>query len=156
MSRPDLAYHDSIQIAIPGGGVTAYAAGDLVGGKITLTGVAGESGTGELLSVILSDLDNRQAAFDVIFFDSNPTATTFTDNDPFDIDDADLPRICGVAKVVAGDYSAFVDNCVASKGALDIGFQATSEDLYAAIVTRGTPTYAAGALRLTVSVRQDG
>ncbi len=122
----------------------AYTAGDAIGALMTFTS-AGRvtSGTGVVHTIRLTDLGKQDAAIDVLIFDVFPSGTTFTDNAALDIADADLPGLCGIAKIVAGDYSDFNDNsaaCIRSAGiAYDLaGGNAT---LYAALVARGTPTY---------------
>lgn len=128
----------------------AYASGDAVGGLMSFTGAAKpEIGTAMVGSVILQDLNKQDAELDLILFDSNPSATTFTDNAVLDIADADLARIIGVVTVAATDYADFNDSAVgfvscsvpfrttATGSALDL----TTQTLYGALVTRGAPTY---------------
>jgi hypothetical protein len=122
----------------------AYADGDLVGGKIDWVNAARVSGGGgRITSAIITDLAAQSAAFDVILFDSDPAATTFTENSPLDVADADLVKIIGVFRVATTDYSAFVDNSAAMKAPGDLLFKlASGTTLYGALILRGsTPTY---------------
>lgn len=136
---------------------SAYATGDLVGTAViqltdAVEGDALQKGTvgGLIQSVIITDLASQSAALDVIFFDANPSNTTFTDNAAFDIDDLDLVNIIGFAQVTS--YAAFADNSVGQDLQLAIPFVLdTSNILYAAIVSRGTPTYT-GTTDLTIRV----
>ena len=133
-----------------------YASGDLIGTKMTLAGAAKLSRVGRINSIVIADQAKQDAAIDVIFFDSNPSTTTFTDNAALDVADADTLKIIASVKIVAADYSDFADNSVATK-AVDLGFATVGGgDLYACLVSRGTPTYAAATdLQLRVVVLQN-
>ena len=123
---------------------TAYTSGDLIGGKLTLAGVAPYSGAGILIQkVALSDLAKQDAAVDVVFFNANPDGTTFTDNSALDVADADLPKVAGFLSIAAGDYCDFNDNSIANKSdtPVEVKLNGTSV-LYAVVVARDTPTYA--------------
>lgn len=127
----------------------AYAAGDLLGGKLTLSG-AFPTGPKEpyWINVTIQDLTKQNATIDVILFDSNPSATTFTNNAALDIADADLPKIIGFAQV--SDYTSFADNSVGIATGLSIAAKPLAgADLYACLVSRGTPTYAANELSVS-------
>ncbi len=139
-----------------------YASGDLIGELITLAGAArtisegGDEGTGLIQSVILTDLSKQDANIDVVFFDANPDGTTFTDNSPLDVADADLVKIIGVAQITT--YADFNDNSVgwAANLALPFDLKGRTASLFAALVSRGTPTYAATSdLTLRIGILQD-
>ena len=140
---------------------SAYSAGDSIGAAvISLAGAtAGDGGTGSethggmIQSVILTDLGKQSAEIDVVFFDVNPSNTTFTDNAALDVDDVDLLNIVGVAAVTT--WKDFSDNSVGQILNLSIPFvlEDGGNTLYAALVSRGTPTYASTAdLTLRVGV----
>lgn len=124
----------------------AYVAGDLIGTKLSFAnavrGVGGGSNeTGLLQSVIITDLAKQSANLDVVFFDTNPSNTTFTDNAAFDPHDTDLLTIIVVVAVT--DWKDFNDNSIGQTLNLAIPFDLGGDTtLYAAIVSRGTPTYA--------------
>lgn len=134
--------------ATVGANTDAYTAGDLVGGKLTLADVF-LVGPKEpyLLSITVQDLTKQNAALDFVFFDSDPTGTTFTNNAAFDVADADLPKILGYVSLT--DYSSFNDNSVGSVNSIGLAVKPTGTALYAAIVARGTPTYGANELSVT-------
>lgn len=139
-----------------------YAAGDSIGGKLTLSDAtrgAGADGkaTGVIQTIRLVDQDNEQAEIDVVFFDADPSGTTFTDNGALDVADADMAKIIGYITIAATDYIAFADNAVATKTGLGFAFSlAEGYDLYAAMVVRGTPTYTATTdLALAITVLMD-
>lgn len=133
-----------------------YASGDLIGGKLTLTDLCGEARTMEIVSVLLTDLAAQNSAIDIIFFNADPTGTTFTDNAALDIADADLTKVCAIVKLLAANYAAFADSSAIASGGIEQIVQLSgSQDLYAALVSRGTPTYvAASDLQLKVAVQQ--
>ena len=144
------------QIGVSG---AAYSAGDVIGdtSPIAVELVRGSNGTAILQSVISHDLSAQNAAFDIVFFDSNPTATTFTDNSAIDIADADLPKVIGVVNVVAGDYDASADSSVATTLNQQIVLQNASDTnkVWIALISRGTPTYVADCLSVSFGVLQD-
>lgn len=133
-----------------------YASGELLGGKLTISNAA-KSGvhSGVIGTVIISDLDSDSADIDVVYFKSNPTGTTFTDQAAFDVADADLTKIICVVPVT--DYFVFNDNSIGiaqnANCPFDLGDETT---MYAALVSRGTPDYAAATdLTLTTSIYPD-
>lgn len=135
----------------------AYTAGDNVGGKMSLTPVAMEPRTGTIMSVTVADLAKQSAAIDILLFDSDPSATTFTDNAALDVADADLLKAIGVIRVAANDYVGLADNSVACVKDINLPFKLSGTDtLYATMVTSGTPTYAAATdLTLTFGIQMD-
>lgn len=136
----------------------AYAAGACVGGKQTFANaVRLADRSGSIDSIIIADKAKQNAALAVVFFDSDPSATTFTDNAALTVADADLFKIIGVINVLASDYQAFADNSVATVKCQGMDFVANgSANIYATIVAVGTPTYAATTdLQLKVKIRQD-
>lgn len=135
----------------------AYTAGDVVGTLVTFSKPARQPGSGVILSVVITDLAKQSVDLDVIFFNLNPAATTFTDNAALDIPDADLTKVCGHVSITADDYTALNDNSFATKGGIGLVFQVPdwTYDLYAVIVARGTPTYASGDVSLQVGLLLD-
>jgi len=125
-----------------------YASGDSVGGEITLSNALREkfavndlrNGTATIRSVVITDLGKQSANLDVIFFDTVP-ANGFGDNVPITVTDVDLVNVIGVAQITT--WVAFNDSSVGIAHDLYIPFAlGTGTKLYAAIVSRGTPTYA--------------
>lgn len=142
---------------------SAYATGDLVGPKQTLTGAGacdttvGQVGLcgGIINSVTITDLEKQSGDFDIIIFSSNPTGTTFTDNAAFDIADADLPKVACIIPVTTD--TLFADNGIATNQNAGCIFSAaaTSGTLYAAVVIRSTATYSASGLTFRYGILQD-
>jgi len=151
----DLIKITGAQVGVSG---AAYATGDVIGdtSPIKIEPVRGTYGTGVIHSLIVQDLSNQSGALDVVFFDSNPTATTFTDNSPLDIADADLPKVVGVVSVAAADYSAFADSVVATVRNIGLPSKSLSgNNLWVAVVSRDAKTYVADELSLVIGVLQD-
>jgi hypothetical protein len=134
-----------------------YAAGDLIGGKLTLTPAVRLPGCGGIIvRITVADKAKQNAPIDVVFFVADPTGTTFTDQAAFAIADADLLNAFHV-QVLASDYASYSDNSEATVNNVGAAFRlASGSALYAALVSRGTPTYAAaGDLQLTVGIAAD-
>jgi hypothetical protein len=151
-------YTETIRLtAAPVCDTNAYAAGDLIGGKLTLTPAVRLPGFGGIITrITIADKAKQNAAIDVVFFVANPTGTTFTDQAAFAIADADLLNAFHV-QILATDYASYSDNSEATVNNLGAAFRLSSGSaLYAALVSRGTPTYAAaGDLQLAVAIAAD-
>lgn len=141
----------------------AYVSGDTLGtgNPVAIEVFRANNGSGVLQSITLGDLTKQDGLVDVIFFGSNPSATTFTDNAALDIADADLPKIIGTVSIVAADYSDFNDNSVATKVGIGLPLLNTSTTattklkLWLAFVSRDTKTYSANELSANIGVLQD-
>jgi hypothetical protein len=129
---------------------TAYAANDVVGGKLTLANavrVAG--GTSILQSVRVMDRANQKAALQIVFFDADPTNATLTNDTQVDLSagsHGDFPKIAELVVVAAADYvtidNSGTDYAIAALPALARPIKAaTGTTLYAVVITTGTPTY---------------
>lgn len=125
----------------------AYAAGDLIGAAAldfgNPLGSERKELAGLIQSVTIIDLAAQAADIDVVFFDENPSNTTFNDNAAFDPADADLDNVVGVASIT--DWKSFNDNAVGQVHNLAIPFvlDGIYDKLYGALVSRGTPTFVA-------------
>ena len=120
----------------------AYTSGDAVGGKQTLTSAARVSGGKVLLnSVVVVDKGNQKKPLTILFFDSDPSAATITNNAAFAFS-TDITKVVGRVNVVAGDYETVDSKAVACVKAIGLEMKASgSANLYAAVVTTDTPTY---------------
>lgn len=139
---------------ITGSTSPAYASGDLVGGKLTLSNAARVSGSSGIVqsAIITSKSLQNNVVFDVVFFNADPSNSTFTDNAAFDIHDNDLDKVIGVAQ--CNTVIPFSGSSVHQALGLALPFagSAGSTTLYAAVITRSTTTLA-GTTDLTLSVR---
>ncbi len=125
---------------------SAYADGDLIGGKLSFSNASRFSaGSALLQNALLVDKAAQSANIDLILFDADPTGTTFTDQSAFDVADADLDKIVAVIRFGSyGDWVTFADNGIAQytpPGGVPIKLT-TGTTLYGALVSRGTPTFA--------------
>lgn len=132
-----------------------YASGELMGGLQTLSNATSPTVFGGIIAQVeITDKDAENAAIDVIYFDSNPSSTTFTDQAPLDIADVDLTKIICVVSITA--YKAYADNSSAALQNVNCPFRASSSTIYAAFISRGTPTYtSASDLSLRTGILQD-
>ena len=127
----------------------AYASGDAIGGLLTFSNVVSPfEPSFRIADAILSDASKQSAYVRLMCFDRAFTPTA--DNAPFDPTDADLLYCIGWVGWAAADYAALSDNSVAQKGG-DLGaifgkwmrLVDGGTDLYAQLVSYGTPTYVA-------------
>lgn len=96
------------QVAAPATTVANYAAGNSIGGKITLANMArvsaaiGSGGTGGRIQSVLLTYVSALSAInnDVVFFKADPTASTCTNNAAFVLAAADMDKVVGVARVI--------------------------------------------------------
>jgi len=124
---------------------SAYTAGDAVGGKRTITGALRTSnGSGILESITILDRANQKAAMELFIFDSDPSAATITDNSAFVFSTDDLKVLAHVT-IATTDYITINSKAVATIKGLGTVLKGANSNtsLYAALVTTGTPTYAA-------------
>lgn len=144
------------QVGVTG---STYATGKVLGTKspIAVEMVRGKNGTGILQSIVVQDLSAQSGAIDIIVFDSNPTATTFTDNTLLTVNDADIPKIIGIISITATNYGTFVDNCVATKAGIGLPIQSVSNtpQIYICPLSRDAKTYVANELSLEFGILQD-
>lgn len=134
-----------------------YAAGDSIGGKITLTDAMRVSdGSGVLSGLTLLDRSNQKPALEIFIFDSNPTNATITDQSAFAFSTDDLKVIAKIV-VASTDWTTINSKATAELANLNRVVKASgSANLYAAIVATGTPDFVAGTdLQLRFKFFQD-
>lgn len=134
----------SIPVA-PSVDTAIYASGDLIGGKLTIPA----PDTGKIVSVRLVDQAGQASVIDLVLWSADPSGTTFTDNAALDVADTDMVALIGVVPIAAADYDTFADNRVATVPNYNLVYgplakgQNGGYSMYGALVSRGTPTYAA-------------
>lgn len=138
-----------LQLVVTAG---AYGANDIVGGRLNF----GQIPAGMTLRAVqLTDLAAQAGAYQLILFESQPTA--IADNDPFAITDADLAFIVAAVHLTdtaGADAFSFTDNKLYLRGGLDIPIQAAT--LFGFLIALGTPTYAATTdVRLALHLSKD-
>jgi len=121
----------------------AYAAGDSVGGLITLANAARVAGgSGVIQSLTLADADSQNEPYQIIFLSANPSGSTVTDQSPVNIVEADLAKIIGVVNLYAGDYSSFSATSVGAVANIGIGYDLPSgTSLFVILKPTSTPDY---------------
>lgn len=132
---------------------SAYAAKNTLGGLITIANAVERAGAAvRVLQAVLYDQAMQSIDADVVLFNANPDGTTIADKTDLDVADADLSKVAGVLQVTTD--ALWKDNGVAFGNPANpplVRLSGTS--LYAAIVARTTPTFAATtdvALRLVL------
>lgn len=119
---------------------SAYASGNAVGGLLTITSVPN---SGTIQNVTLDFKSAQTAAFDVLFFNANPTNSTFTDKSPVAVAVADFATLMAPAQVATCVNTGTTSVCFLNNIAHAYSLPAAGSTLYAVIVTRGTPTFTA-------------
>lgn len=124
--------------AAPAVTIGTYAAGNCVGGKITLSNGSGLSGI--IQSVKVWDKNGNTLQLDAVFFDADPSASTLTDKVNVTIASADLAKVIGVAHL--GDFFKPTTGGAITQ-ALDVALDyVVTGALYCALVAQGAVAYA--------------
>lgn len=139
----------------------AYAAGDLVGGKLTFPLGALDNTRGAVIvdRVMIHDKIAQSASLDLILMtDDISTQTTLTDNSAFAPAAVDLAKVSNVLRVTS--YSTFSANSVgfvAVDEAVRVNKTADSPALYGYLVAVGTPTFTSTSdLVVNLTIRAPG
>jgi hypothetical protein len=127
----------------------AYATGEVVGSKLTFAD-ATLSGKTILQAVGINCKSAQTAAFDLILFNDDPSASTFTDNEVIAVHASDQSKVCGVVHITDWTNLGTPSYAQAKNEAYPISLTGTA--LYGVLVTRGTPTLASTS-DITVTVR---
>lgn len=135
---------------------SAFSANDIVGGKLTLLkAVPVSEGRAFLDSLVLLDAAKEEVDLDIYIFGED-LAGTYADNSAEAITLADLLKCVGIIEVKAADYKTLANASLISFGNMGIRLKAgTGTNLYALIVTLGTPTYTEDCLQLKFGIRRE-
>lgn len=121
-------------------GTSAYADGDVVGGKLQFA-TAGRGKIGIVTHITIADDDNEGAAYKLWLYADNPT--TIADNDAFAPVMTDHQALIGILTIASSDY-ATVNNQKLAYVPLDTVVTFWSNRIYGYLVCDGsTPTFAA-------------
>ena len=141
----------------------AYAAGDLIGGKITIpAALSGTNPTAVIAGVKIDDKDGLAVNLNLVIFSADPTATTFTDNGAFTPADADLSKIATIVPITT--HYAFANNGISSAENLAHAIRAEkvatthygTVGIFGALVATAATTYTTtSALKIWLKVMQD-
>lgn len=128
-----------VQPTIVASDTPAYTAGDSLGGKITLLNVTRSAGDSvRLESVTLTDDSNQKPTGTLLFFNSDPTAATITDNVAFAYS-TDFSKQIASVPVVTGDWVTVGGKAIATLGNLNRMLQPVGTSLFVAFVLTNTP-----------------
>jgi len=119
----------------------AYSDGDVVGGRLDLSALAGAQGGGLITHVLVADDAAQSAVFKLYLFDGQPTE--IADNAAFaaSMTAADLGKLVDVVDIASGDYVTLNSNVYALVKELKI-LHGTGQ-LWGYLVLNGsTPTFA--------------
>lgn len=136
---------------------SAYVAGDLLAdtqAMANVTRIAG--GISWLQTVQLTDESDQKQPLDIVFLDANTSMGT--ENSAPNISDANASAaILGVVSIAAADYKDIGGASIASlRGvALALKAAAASTTIYVALISEGTGTYGATALKAKFGFTQD-
>lgn len=133
----------------------AYVSGDQIGAVNAVSGAADWSGGSVLLkSVTVLDAAKQDVALDLFFFSESPTLTS-VDNGAFALADSEMLGKClGKVSLAATDYADAAASASATKTNVDLVLKAVAraQDIFCVLVSRGTPTYANGDLKIVLGL----
>lgn len=134
---------------------SAYSAGNEVGGLLAFNSAVNGLLTGELRSVRLDSLSTQTAEFDLTFFSSQPTASTWTDKATPNIQAADKGFVQPPIKLT-NNFSALGTHTVYGADNIGRAVQLATATYYAVITTPGTPTFLSSSdLKLCATILKD-
>jgi len=121
---------------------TAYAAGDVVGGLITVN-VASAGGGGVIRGIILTDEGNIGAALTIHVFRAAPTTIANDAAFASAITAADIKKRLRAIPIASGDYDTIniIKQVIKDGDDTNIDFNADDGNLYFYIVCTATPDY---------------
>lgn len=133
--------------------------GEVVGGLITFPNAVRTAGDRAIVqSVILSDRDRLNQAFNLILFDSNPSATTFSEGLGLTLNDADLRRVAGHVAITSSDYLSLLDNSFATKTNVGLEIRCHTTSLFGVLISTGSGTFTftnTDALQIKIGLLRD-
>lgn len=126
----------------------AYASGDvLADAQIIAACMRANNATGVLSGFTLHDEDDQGIELDVVFLSAN--VSIGTENAAVSITDANARNILGIVNVAATDWKDLGGVRVATKLNVNVPIlpATDTDDVYVALITRGTPTHTASGIR---------
>jgi len=141
---------------------TAYAAGDLIGTKMTFPDVIqADYGGGEITNVTVIDKGKQLKALKLLIFEEDLGANTGVgttwstgDNATLRVADSDAVECAGVISIGTGDYTSLADNTIASKSA-SLPFYVKGRNLYGLLVSGGTGSYDSDDIVIKLGIERD-
>jgi len=139
----------AVETAAVAGSTAPYAAGDVVGTKMTFANMADEAGgAGLLQTVSVLSKSAQTALLDLILFNADPV-TTFVDNAPLALNTADADKLIGVVHL--SDWTALGGPSIAQADGLAKVYKVATTGIIGVLVTRAAMTLlSAGDLTVVV------
>lgn len=134
----------------------AYADGDVLADTQALSAcLRVNDGTGIIQDVVFNDEDDQGQAFDVLILQANTSLGT--ENAAPNITDANARNIVGRFQVLTGDWYDLGGVRVANIKNIGIGVKGATgtDDIYLALISRGTGTYTASGITAVVKILCD-
>lgn len=125
-----------------------YASGDVLAiPQIIAACMRVDNGTGVLSGFSLHDEDDQGAELDVVFLSANSSLGTI--NSTVSVSDENARNILGIVNVAAADWIDIGGVRVATKLNVNLPIKPVTgtDDIYVALITRGTPTHTASGIR---------
>jgi hypothetical protein len=122
-----------------------YHASDNIGGKMKLTdALRDDGGSALLVSLVVTDKANQKPVMQVVLFESDPSAATLTDNAAI-VFSTDIAKVVAIIDVPSTSWYTVGSMGIATVGPLSKAVEAAagSNNLWAAAMVAGTPTFAA-------------
>lgn len=134
----------------------AYAAGQVIGGVMTLTGALRAAVlSGTWMGVQVVEKSVQKAPMDIVIFSQNPTAANFVDHAVPNWAN-EYTTIASITNLTAANYSTLATSSGACLGNLCKKVTSATGNLYAVAICNGTPTYASAShLYFTFYFEQD-
>jgi hypothetical protein len=119
----------------------AYSAGDVVGTKLTFTnGVLSAGGKAMLQAVTVNCKSAQTAALDLILFNDDPAASTFTDNAAVAVAAADWDKVFTVVHIT--DWANLGTPSIAQAKNEAFPYTSVAKTMYGVLVARAAMTLA--------------
>ncbi|MEZ5386477.1 MAG: hypothetical protein R3F13_13275 [Prosthecobacter sp.] len=134
----------------------AYAAGDVLADRQVIAAcMRKDDGTGFLAGFTLIDVDAQGVEMDVVFLSAD--VAVGTENSAVSLSAANALNLLGTVNVTADDWVDLVNSKCATKANINLPIKAVSgtDDIYVALVTRGTPTHTAAGITGRFHFMQD-
>lgn len=134
----------------------AYAAGQVIGGVMTLTGALRAAVlSGTWMGVQVVEKSVQKAPMDIVIFSQNPTPANFVDHAVPNWAN-EYTTIASITNLTAANYSTLATSSGACLGNLCKKVTSATGNLYAVAICNGTPTYASAShLYFTFYFEQD-
>ncbi len=139
--------------AVPTLDAAAYSAGDVLTNTcISFAEIVGDALSAIIHRMTVHDSSAQNAPMELWLFGTNVTASNGS-NQVFSMNSNTASGVIGV--IGTGPWVSMGSNSVAVASNINLPILLPTTTLYALPVTRGTPTYSASALKITLDVTRD-